>query len=141
MDGAARVVVCAHCSSNIYLPDDLWFRLHTVSTRRRWFLVWHASERVADPRRTPTREEERAAAEEPAPGSLARPAPRPTARRIPPLPAPLDDAADEPIPDRPARPRAPLSDPPGDPTMALWTVVGGLKLLMVLGVVVYILVA
>lgn len=39
VDGSDRVVTCSYCNSEIYLPDDLWFRLHPVKIVERWFLV------------------------------------------------------------------------------------------------------
>lgn len=37
LDGTQRMVDCTFCQSSVYLPDDLWLRLHPVSTIRRWF--------------------------------------------------------------------------------------------------------
>jgi uncharacterized integral membrane protein len=33
-----RVVKCKFCSADVYLPDDLWRRLHPVRTVREWFV-------------------------------------------------------------------------------------------------------
>lgn len=40
IDGKERMVTCKFCSSEIYLPDDLWFRLHPVKTVNRWYMVY-----------------------------------------------------------------------------------------------------
>ena len=37
--GADRMVDCKFCGSQIYLPDDLWFRLHPVKSVERWFML------------------------------------------------------------------------------------------------------
>jgi hypothetical protein len=39
IDGSDRVVTCNFCNSQIYLPDDLWFRLHPVKVVERWYAV------------------------------------------------------------------------------------------------------
>ena len=39
VDGTARTVECTYCHQSAYLPDDLWRRLHPVSTKRRWYLL------------------------------------------------------------------------------------------------------
>ena len=38
IDGTDRMVTCEFCDSQIYLPDDLWFRLHPAKTIERWYL-------------------------------------------------------------------------------------------------------
>ncbi len=38
IDGKDRLVPCQYCGVNLYLPDDLWFRLHPVKTKTRWFI-------------------------------------------------------------------------------------------------------
>ena len=40
IDGKERTVTCKFCNSEIYLPDDLWLRLHPVKTVSRWYLVY-----------------------------------------------------------------------------------------------------
>lgn len=40
VDGTDRMITCKFCSSQIYLPDDLWLRLHPVKTVGRWYLVF-----------------------------------------------------------------------------------------------------
>lgn len=40
VDGKNRIVECTYCDSNVYLPDDLWQRLHPVKVIRSWFLVY-----------------------------------------------------------------------------------------------------
>ena len=44
IDGKDRLVPCRYCGVNIYLPDDLWLRLHPVSVKKRWFLVYDKEE-------------------------------------------------------------------------------------------------
>lgn len=39
IDGSDRVVTCKFCNSDIYLPDDLWFRLHPAKVVERWYVV------------------------------------------------------------------------------------------------------
>lgn len=38
VDGASRMVSCQYCSTGVYLPDDVWHRLHPVATVSRWYL-------------------------------------------------------------------------------------------------------
>ncbi len=38
VDGTDRLVKCEYCDTSIYLPDDLWFRLHPVKVKTRWFI-------------------------------------------------------------------------------------------------------
>jgi predicted RNA-binding Zn-ribbon protein involved in translation (DUF1610 family) len=40
VDGRDRTVVCNYCGVNVYLPDDLWFRLHPARKKARWFVVF-----------------------------------------------------------------------------------------------------
>ncbi len=40
IDGKERVVPCKYCTSKVYLPDDLWLRIHPAKTVRRWFIVF-----------------------------------------------------------------------------------------------------
>lgn len=39
IDGSDRMVTCKFCSSQIYLPDDLWFRLHPATEVARWYMT------------------------------------------------------------------------------------------------------
>lgn len=39
IDGSKRVVTCTYCNSDIYLPDELWLRLHPVKVVERWYMV------------------------------------------------------------------------------------------------------
>ncbi|KXK50767.1 MAG: DNA-directed RNA polymerase subunit P [Chlorobi bacterium OLB5] len=39
IDGTDRMVSCKYCDSQIYLPDDLWLRLHPVKEVSRWYMV------------------------------------------------------------------------------------------------------
>lgn len=38
VDGTERLVPCEYCDSKVYLPDDLWFRLHPAKKKERWFV-------------------------------------------------------------------------------------------------------
>ena len=38
IDGKDRMIKCKFCDSNVYLPDDLWLRLHPVKTVKRWYV-------------------------------------------------------------------------------------------------------
>ena len=38
IDGKERMITCKSCGSEIYLPDDLWLRLHPVKTVQRWYI-------------------------------------------------------------------------------------------------------
>jgi hypothetical protein len=40
VDGTDRMITCKFCNSQIYLPDDLWLRIHPVKTVERWYLVF-----------------------------------------------------------------------------------------------------
>ncbi len=39
VDGTDRMISCKFCNSQIYLPDDLWFRLHPAKEVDRWYMV------------------------------------------------------------------------------------------------------
>jgi DNA-directed RNA polymerase subunit RPC12/RpoP len=39
IDGKDRMVDCKFCGSQIYLPDDLWFRLHPARSVERWYML------------------------------------------------------------------------------------------------------
>jgi hypothetical protein len=41
IDGKERTVVCSFCDTQVYLPDDLWFALHPVQKKKRWFLLFN----------------------------------------------------------------------------------------------------
>lgn len=43
IDGKDRMVPCEYCSVTVYLPDDLWLRLHPVKTKSRWFIAFQTS--------------------------------------------------------------------------------------------------
>ena len=43
VDGSTRLVRCQYCSSDVYLPDDLWQRLHPVAVVSRWY-AWFAED-------------------------------------------------------------------------------------------------
>lgn len=38
VDGTSRLVTCRYCSADIYLPDDLWLRMHPVETVKKWYI-------------------------------------------------------------------------------------------------------
>jgi|GEM_PF-524418 len=38
VDGSSRLVTCKYCTADIYLPDDLWLRMHPVSTVKKWYI-------------------------------------------------------------------------------------------------------
>lgn len=38
IDGTDRLVKCRFCDTNVYLPDDLWLRLHPAKKKGRWFI-------------------------------------------------------------------------------------------------------
>jgi DNA-directed RNA polymerase subunit RPC12/RpoP len=38
INGEERLIQCQYCSTNIYLPDDLWLTLHPAKTKTRWFI-------------------------------------------------------------------------------------------------------
>jgi len=38
VDGTDRLVPCQFCGVNVYLPDDLWLRLHPAKTKNKWFI-------------------------------------------------------------------------------------------------------
>lgn len=40
VDGTDRMITCKFCNSQIYLPDDLWQRIHPVKTVERWYIVF-----------------------------------------------------------------------------------------------------
>jgi ribosomal protein L37AE/L43A len=39
VDGSDRMMECEFCKNTIYLPDDLWFRLHPPKVIERWYLI------------------------------------------------------------------------------------------------------
>ena len=38
IDGSNRLVPCGYCGTGVYLPDDLWLRLHPAKKKSRWFI-------------------------------------------------------------------------------------------------------
>jgi hypothetical protein len=38
VDGTERLLPCPYCKVTVYLPDDLWFRLHPIKQKERWFI-------------------------------------------------------------------------------------------------------
>jgi len=47
IDGSDRMVNCKFCNSQIYLPDDLWFRLHPSDSVQRWYILYD-NEKIED---------------------------------------------------------------------------------------------
>jgi DNA-directed RNA polymerase subunit RPC12/RpoP len=47
VDGTRRTVRCAYCSTDLFLPDDLWLRLHAAAQVRPFFLCWASRAAVA----------------------------------------------------------------------------------------------
>ncbi|MBN1150432.1 hypothetical protein JXA84_04325 [candidate division WOR-3 bacterium] len=44
IDGKDRMVKCSFCNASVYLPDDLWMRLHPVKTITRWYVILNEKE-------------------------------------------------------------------------------------------------
>ncbi|MBD3191905.1 MAG: hypothetical protein GF308_14755 [Candidatus Heimdallarchaeota archaeon] len=40
VDGKNRLVPCDYCKLQVYLPDDLWLRIHPVEKKKKWFVVY-----------------------------------------------------------------------------------------------------
>ncbi len=38
VDGSERVIKCEYCTSDVYIPDSLWLRLHPVKTVETWYI-------------------------------------------------------------------------------------------------------
>ena len=38
IDGKERLVNCEYCATRVYLPDDLWLKLHPAKKKNRWFI-------------------------------------------------------------------------------------------------------
>ncbi len=45
VDGSRRAVDCEYCHASAVLPDQLWQRLHPVTRKKRWFLVFDEGKR------------------------------------------------------------------------------------------------
>ncbi|MBN2362901.1 hypothetical protein JXL83_02085 [candidate division WOR-3 bacterium] len=45
VDGKDRMIKCSFCNASVYLPDDLWKRIHPVETVTRWFIIMNERER------------------------------------------------------------------------------------------------
>ncbi len=43
VDGVSRLFVCIYCGVSSAIPDPLWQRLHPVTTKQRWFIVYDES--------------------------------------------------------------------------------------------------
>ena len=44
IDGKERLVPCSFCDIHVYLPDNLWLRLHPVLVKAMWFAVYNKEE-------------------------------------------------------------------------------------------------
>lgn len=56
-----RIMNCGYCSTEVYVPDEVWTRLHPVRTAREWFVVldgMNIHQKRAERRRMDEREEE-----------------------------------------------------------------------------------
>lgn len=42
IDGVKRIVHCAYCDSDVYLPDDLWLHFNPSAKRGRWWMLLRA---------------------------------------------------------------------------------------------------
>jgi hypothetical protein len=40
IDGSSRIINCKFCDSQIYLPDDLWLRMHPAEEVQRWYMMY-----------------------------------------------------------------------------------------------------
>ena len=40
IDGKERIIECNYCHSKVYLPDDLWYSLHPVVSKERWYITF-----------------------------------------------------------------------------------------------------
>ena len=52
VDGEERIIKCKYCNSSVYIPDDLWLRLHPTQKRRVWnigFTKIKASKNILEP--------------------------------------------------------------------------------------------
>lgn len=38
VDGTERLIKCEYCGLTVYLPDDLWLRIHPAKKKERWFI-------------------------------------------------------------------------------------------------------
>jgi hypothetical protein len=47
VDGSKRMITCQYCAVEVYLPDDLWQRLHPAPTTSRWYLWMTEVDRAA----------------------------------------------------------------------------------------------
>ena len=43
VDGTERLVPCGFCGVKVYLPDDLWLRMHPAKIKERWFVGFDES--------------------------------------------------------------------------------------------------
>lgn len=42
VDGQDRILTCQYCNVDVYLPDDLWLRLHPVKRMLKWFIGFNS---------------------------------------------------------------------------------------------------
>jgi LSD1 subclass zinc finger protein len=46
LDGANRRVRCQYCNTDLYLPDEVWLKLHPIAAVQRFYLVWPSAAAV-----------------------------------------------------------------------------------------------
>jgi hypothetical protein len=84
-----RTVACRFCSVNVFLPDELWRRLHPVPTMRTWTVTWsgpalHTAEELAELAQAEDgRQQRRLEAARSAPGPTRTPDSSPEADALP----------------------------------------------------------
>jgi len=39
VEGISRLIKCDYCDANVYIPDNVWLRLHAGKRKRRWFVI------------------------------------------------------------------------------------------------------
>ena len=60
---AKRVVACGYCKTDVYIPDDLWRRLHPAKTMAPWFVRFEGPSRADQARLDATAKRKRQAHE------------------------------------------------------------------------------
>ncbi|TFG61990.1 MAG: hypothetical protein E4H36_09055 [Spirochaetales bacterium] len=48
VDGIDRIVHCSFCGGNVYLPDDLWLRLHPVKKINTWWIGLSSTKKMVN---------------------------------------------------------------------------------------------
>lgn len=44
VNGEDRITPCEYCGIHVYLPDDLWLRLHPVLIKAEWYIIYDPKE-------------------------------------------------------------------------------------------------